>query len=81
MEDADRRHLYLTLLNGLADNIRNAPGSCDVIGHDWSPWHRTALRPDIPFSAIPVTDGMVRDSVVHIKAERRCHLCGLEQVE
>lgn len=78
MDEEQRKHLYLTLLRGMANDIRNAPGSCDRIGHEWTEWKRTRLEKDqgpLRVAEVPI----VMNESYRVVARRHCLQCGLNQ--
>lgn len=82
MTDEERKHVYLTLLRGLASEAQDQLCAADK-QHAWSPWHRTQLRRDGPLRGTTTPDQMnvAMNETFHIKRERRCLNCGKEQVE
>ncbi len=78
MTEEDRGKLYGTLLRGIADEAQDRLCAADE-QHDWSPWHRTALKPDVPMSIRPPGQMPANDGV-RIKSERRCLNCGKSEI-
>lgn len=80
MEEGQRKQVYVSLLRGLAREAQDRLCAADS-QHDWSPWHRTALKHDIPPQRPRGPDhlGDARDEVFRIKSERFCRNCGKRQ--
>jgi hypothetical protein len=78
LTDDQRKNVYMSLLRGMARGIREAPDSCERIGHDWTPWIRHVVRHDSPTWAISGEPPACQETFL-IVAERHCQQCGLEQ--
>jgi hypothetical protein len=78
MNDGDLSKVYMSLLRGLANEAQDSLCASDR-QHDWSKWHRTALRHDIPltFAAEPT---VVMNETYRVKSERHCLNCGKAEV-
>ena len=81
MGEEDRRRLYGALLGGLAREAQDRLCAADQ-QHDWSEWHRTALKKDIPLGPIGLrTQGVAKQEASRTKSERVCRNCGKRQVD
>jgi hypothetical protein len=75
LDDEDRKRLYVSLLTGMAREIRDAPGSCDRIGHDWTQWRRREVRPDIDDMPPLALNQPIPNLKIRVVAERYCLQC------
>ncbi len=75
MTEDDRKHLYLSLLRGIAQVAQDRMCAADK-QHAWGPWTRHQVQHDGPIRFIP---GEVVDRAFHVRSERTCLNCGKEQ--
>lgn len=78
MEEEQRKHLYASLLSGLAQTAQDR--LCDEDkGHAWGPWERTAHHHDIPLRFRHGDRMTVNNQSFKVSARRVCQNCGKEQ--
>jgi hypothetical protein len=82
LSDNQRANFYWSLLRGMANDIRTAPGSCERIGHDWSRWTRFALERDSRPPVLLPHGAPIPDLKITTVSRRHCEQCGkTEQVD
>jgi hypothetical protein len=77
LSDDGRRKLYWALLRGLGKEAQDRMCAANQ-QHDWSPWHRSILKKDVPLRFDP--SPIAIDETYRVKSERVCLNCGKEEV-
>lgn len=77
LSDEQRRALYMSLLQGLANEAQDQLCAADE-SHAWGPWEQTILQPDIPIFISP--SDSVENMTYRVKLERQCLNCKKTQV-
>jgi len=79
MTEDDRRHLYTSLLHGLADEAQRRCCARDE-NHAWGQWIATQLRKDTPTLSPYADMSVAMNETVRIRYDRECACCGKKEM-